>query len=128
MNRVLKMIKRLDGLVELEKNIYAFKARDKSINGKFFVVIKDNLLFVTNDSSLARTDIMGGMQTSRTVGEAYKAYLNNTSFGFWDASKMFKLMAERPDEKAGNSDLLQKLSDKVNKGFFVTKPLVWKFV
>jgi hypothetical protein len=123
-NRVLKMIKRLDGLVELEKNIYAFKARDKSINGKFFVVIKDNLLFVTNDSSLARTDIMGGMQTSRTVGEAYKAYLNNTSFGFWDASKMFKLMAERPDEKAGNSDLLQKLSDKVNKGFFVTKPLV----
>jgi hypothetical protein len=123
-NRVLKMIKRLDGLVELEKNIYAFKAKDKSINGKFFVVIKDNLLFVTNDSSLARTGIMGGMETSRTVGEAYKAYLNNTSFGFWDASKMFKLMAERPDEKAGNSDLLQKLSDKVNKGFFVTKPLV----
>lgn len=123
-NRVLKMIKRLDGLVELEKNIYAFKARDKMFNGKFFVVIKDNLLFVTNDSSLARTGIMGGMETSRTVGEAYKAYLNNTSFGFWDASKMFKLMAERPDEKAGNSDLLQKLSDKVNKGFFVTKPLV----
>ena len=123
-NRILKMIKRLDGLTEVSKNIYAFKARDKSINGKFFVIIKENLLFVTNDSNLAKTEIMGGLGTSRTVGEEYKAYLNNSSFGFWDASKMFKLMAERPDDKQEDSDLFQKLSDKVNKGFFVTKPLV----
>ncbi len=121
--RILKMIKRLDGLTEISKDVYSFKSRSSEINGNFFVVIKDNLLFITNDKPLATEQINEGLTTSRTVGNAYESYLKNSSFGFWDASKMFKLMAEGPEEKFGKPDALQKLSEKINKGFFVTKPL-----
>lgn len=124
LKRILNMIKRLEGLTEISENVYSFKSRKDEINGKFFVVIKDNLLFISNDKPLATEQIATGLSTDVTVGNDYKSYLNSSSFGFWDASKMFKLMAEGNNEKLGKPDELEKWSEKINKGFFVAKPMV----
>ena len=103
--------------------MYSFKSKDKEMNGLFYVVIKDNLLFITNDKPLATEQIFAGLSTERTVGNNYNSYLNNSSFGFWDASKMFKLMAEGPEQEFGKPNELDKWSKKINKGFFVSKPM-----
>ena len=121
--RILRMIQRFEGLIEVSNNVYSFKSKDKEMNGLFYVVIKDNLLFITNDKPLATEQIFAGLSTERTVGNNYNSYLNNSSFGFWDASKMFKLMAEGPEQEFGKPDELDKWSKKINKGFFVSKPM-----
>ncbi len=121
--RMIKMIQRLDGLTQLSENSYSFKSKKKDVDGKFFMVIKDNLLFITNDVTLATEQIAKGISPEQTIGNDYITYLNSSSFGFWDASKMFKLMAESPDGKLGKPDELGKWGEKINKGFFVNKPL-----
>lgn len=121
--RILNMIKRLEGLTEISENLYTFKSRKDEINGKFFVAIKDNLLFISNDKPLATEQLATGLSTDITVGNDYKSYLNNSSFGFWDASKMFKLMAEGNNEQSGKPEAMEKWSEKINKGFFVAKPM-----
>jgi hypothetical protein len=120
---MIKMIQRLDGLTQLSENSYSFKSKKKDVDGKFFMVIKDNLLFITNDVTLATEQIAKGISPEQTIGNDYITYLNSSSFGFWDASKMFKLMAESPDGKLGKPDELGKWGEKINKGFFVNKPL-----
>ena len=121
--KIVKMIQRMDAATEVSEDVFSIKSRDKDLNGNYFITIKDNLFFITNDKLLATEQIKGGLNSIRTVGPMYNSYLTNTSFGFWDASKMFKLMAEGPEEKFGKPDMLEKMSEKINKGFFVTKPM-----
>lgn len=123
LNKILNMVVRMDGLTPMGQGLYAFRSRHKEVNDKFFIVIKDNLCFLTNDKKLATEEISGGLDASRTVGDTYNAYLNSSSFGFWDASNMFKLMAEGNSEGMAEPETLKKLGDKLNKGFFVSRPL-----
>ena len=123
LNRLISMFKKLDGLVEISPNIYTTKVGEKEFDNKFFYIIEGDLFFITNDSVLAMSQIKTGMGSIKTVGESYNTYLNNSSFAFWDASKMFKYMSQNPDGNTQNTNMLLKWSEKVNKGFFVTNPL-----
>ena len=124
LQRLLHMIVKLEGLTKISDNLYAFRSRIPDVNDKFYVAIKDDLFFMTNDKSLATELIFNGMGSVRTVGNNYSAYLNNSSFGFWDAATMFKLMSESPAEELGEPDMLKKLGNKINKGSFITRPIV----
>ena len=121
--RIIKMIQRLDGLTEVSADVYSFKSKDKGMNGIFYAVIKDSLLFITNDKPMATEQIFAGLNSDRTIGNNYNSYLNNSAFGFWDASKMFKLMSEGPEQELEKPSELDQWSKKINKGFFVSKPM-----
>jgi len=121
--RIINMIVKMEGLVKVSDQLYAFRSRIPDVNDKFFIVIKGDLFFITNDKTLATDQIANGISTSRTVGEKYNSYLNNSSFGFWDAATMFKLMSETPTEELSEPDMLKKLGDKINKGSFITRPI-----
>lgn len=124
LQRLLNMIVKLEGLTKISDNLYAFRSRMPDVNDKFYVVIKDDLFFMTNDKSLATDLIFNGMSSVRTVGNNYAGYLKNSSFGFWDAATMFKLMSESPADELGEPDMLKKLGNKINKGSFITRPIV----
>jgi len=123
LKRILNIVKRLDGLIELSKNIYIINSNYMDSDNSVYLVLKNNLLFITNDKTLATEQLTGGMESNRIVGDAYLKYLKNTSFGFWDADKMFKLMSEGAEEQFGKPDMIQRWSKIVNKGFFEVKPL-----
>ena len=121
--RIIKLIERLGGLTELSPNIYAFKSPKNEIDGQFFVVIKDRLLFITNDKNLATSEITLGLSPEKTVGNDYNAYVKYPSFGFLDATKLFKLMDEVNDDKVLKPKEIEIWSKKINQGFFVCKPM-----
>ncbi len=120
--RILKLIQNMDGLKKVSDNKYVFNSRYMDTANPFYAIIKGNLLFITNDQLMANGQIENGLSPDLSVGANYKEYLNYTSFGFWEASKMFKLM-QGNEEAYGKADELEKWRDKINRGFFVCKPM-----
>lgn len=124
LNKIISLLNRLEALKENEKNIWTLNTGKSEIDSNFFIVTKDNLFFITNDRKLAKEQIHGGLRSQRVVANTYSSYLSTAAFGFWDASVMFKLMAENNDGKdLGNSAFLNKLGEKINNGFYYAKPL-----
>ena len=121
--RILKLIQRMDALTELSPNTFVFKSPKEDIDGQFFVVIKDSLLFITNDKNLATSEIALGLSAEKTVGKEYNSYANSPSFGLLDATKLFKLMTDVNDDKLLKPKEMEIWSKKINQGSFVCKQM-----
>lgn len=124
LDKIISLLNRLEAIKENGKNIWTINSGKNEIDSSFFIVTKDNLFFITNDKKLAKEQIYGNLSSTRVVANTYNSYLSSSSFGFWDASVMFKLMAENNETKEfGNSAFLNKLGEKINNGFYYAKPI-----
>ncbi|NUM31029.1 MAG: DUF4836 family protein [Bacteroidetes bacterium] len=123
-DKILSLLVRLDAVKQIKPQVWTLKTGKNEIDTNFYIAKKDDLFFITNDSKLATEQIHGNLSSSRTVGNKYDTLLPNQSFGFWDATSMFKLMTDNNNNNDfGNSAILNKLGNKINNINFYSKPI-----
>ena len=121
LRRIIQLIGNLNGLRELGKDVWILNTRKREIDSNFFMSIRNDLFFITNDRNL----VMSGfdVETGKMTGDAFRDYYKNTSFGFWNASEMFRQMGTGSGEKNSDSEIWLKLSNIINSCFFEAKPV-----